>query len=62
VSVTDRPLNLGELLEDLVERVRRLENRDAVVIGAWVLEEADDGGLIARHAPTDTVVVVAPPV
>lgn len=46
-------------LEQIVARLRRLEGRRTTAVGGWVLEEREDGALIARRAATGRTIVVA---
>lgn len=58
----EQPQDLPELLTDLAARVRALELRGALSLGPWVLEvRAGDGALVATHAGTGAVTVVASP-
>lgn len=54
-----------DLLTLVLERLERLETRTRVVVGppghAWVVEVNPAGELIARHAETGAVTVLAAP-
>lgn len=60
-----RARTVEELMRDIVDRLRALEHRTSVVIGtaphAYVLEVDQAGQLIARHAASGAVTVVAVP-
>lgn len=66
---TLRPVSVERLVQDLVDRLRRLERRSRYTVGsgttAYVLEVpmtgANAGKLTARHATTGTVTVIANP-
>lgn len=53
--------DVEEILRDLVDRIRRIEQRRVSVIGNYVLEQNAGGQLQARHAMTGTVTVIANP-
>ncbi|GAA2685460.1 hypothetical protein [Nonomuraea recticatena] len=58
-----RPQTPAEILRDLDDRIRVLEQRNSVVIGvapnAYVIEVDDVGRLTARHATTGAVTILA---
>jgi hypothetical protein len=56
-----RRRNVEEILRDLEDRLRRIEQRTTVVVGNYVLEQNGTGQLQARHAMTGTVTVLANP-
>lgn len=56
---------LPDLIRDILDRVGRLERRNRYTVGtgtkAYVLEVNAAGRLVARHATTGTVTVIAMP-
>lgn len=60
-----RPRNLDGLLLAIQDRLRKLESRSRVTVGAgagvYVLEVNAAGELTARHTGTGTVTVIATP-
>ncbi|GAA3172871.1 hypothetical protein [Nonomuraea salmonea] len=58
-----RPATAAEIVRDLDDRLRKLEHRRGTMVGipphAWVVEIDSQGRLIARHAGTGQVHVVA---
>jgi hypothetical protein len=58
---TDGP----RLIQEIVDRLRRLETRTRYVVGtgtnAYVIEVNAAGNLTARHATTGTVTIIAVP-
>lgn len=55
----------ARLIQEIVDRLRRLETRSRYVVGtgttAYVIEVNAAGLLTARHATTGTVTVIAVP-
>lgn len=60
-----RPRTAAELIRDLDDRIRRLEQRTEVVIGlppnAYLLSVNGAGQLVATNTTTNTTTVVAVP-
>lgn len=57
-----RPKTITLWIEQLDARLRRLELARRTTVGPYVLEiRVPDGALVARHAVTGTVTVVALP-
>lgn len=54
-----------DILVSMLERLERLETRTRVVVGppgrAWVIEVNPAGELVARHATTGAVTILAVP-
>lgn len=53
--------SVEQVLQDLLDRLRRIETRRTATVGDWVIEQDPLGRLVARHAPTGTVTVLASP-
>lgn len=57
------PLSSGQELrtwmQQVEDRLQRLEGRRSVTVGGWVLTTNGDGDVIARHPVSGTEVVLA---
>lgn len=47
-------------MQDIEDRLTRLEGARSVTVGGWVLAEDADGQVVATQASTGTAVVLAP--
>ena len=54
-----RPRTLEELLTQLYERVRRIENRSTVSLPGWTLSVDSAGALVATNTATGAVTTLA---
>lgn len=52
---------IRELLENLVRRIRRLEQPTFISLGNYRITQNEAGDLVAIHVPTSTVTTLAQP-
>lgn len=55
-AMSRRPQNMAGLLQQLTDRVRRLESARSVNLGQWVLQETSSGQVVLRHPDSGRVV------